>query len=102
METLLSSPNVAARYQAVQINTNDPGEALIALYDGLFRFLNVAKYGLRNNQRGRAGEAISKAHAIISEFYVALDHSKAPDLCANLAALYNFSLDRLTRANIKN
>jgi len=50
-------PNVAASYQAVQIRTDDPGEALIALYDGLFRFLNVARYGLRNGQRGRAGEA---------------------------------------------
>jgi flagellar secretion chaperone FliS len=101
MESLMN-PNVAARYQAVQIRTEDPGEALIALYDGLFRFLNVARYGLRNGQRARAGEAISKAHAIISEFYLALDHSQAPEMCANLAALYNFSLERLTTANVKN
>jgi flagellar protein FliS len=94
--------NVAARYQAVQIQTHDPGEALVALYDGLFRFLNVARYGLRNGQRGRAGEALSKAHAIISEFYLALDHQHAPDLCANLAALYTFCLDRITAANVKN
>ncbi len=94
--------NVAARYQAVQIRTEDPGEALVALYDGLFRFLNVARYGLRNGQRARAGEALSKAHAIISEFYLALDHSKAPELCANLSALYTFCLERLTTANVKN
>jgi flagellar protein FliS len=102
MESTLMTPNVAARYQAVQIRTEDPGEALVALYDGLFRFLNVARYGLRNGQRARAGEALSKAHAIISEFYLALDHSVAPELCANLAALYNFCLDRLTTANVKN
>jgi flagellar protein FliS len=96
------SSNVAARYQEVQIRTNDPGEALVALYDGLFRFLNVARYGLRNGQRGRAGEALSKAHAIVSEFYLALDHQQAPELCANLAALYNFCLERLTTANVKN
>ncbi len=94
-------PNVAASYQAVQIRTDDPGEALVALYDGLFRFLNVARYGLRNGQRGRAGEALSKAHAIVSEFYLALDHKQAPELCANLSGVYNFCLDRLTRANIK-
>src|SRR2546430_2290470 len=101
MESSLMSPNVAARYQAVQIRTEDPGEALVALYDGLFRFLNVARYGLRNGQRARAGEAISRAHAIVSEFYLALDHSQAPDLCANLAALYTFCLERLTNANVK-
>jgi flagellar protein FliS len=102
METSIMNPNVAAKYQAVQIRTEDPGEALVALYDGLFRFLNVARYGLRNGQRARAGEALSKAHAIVSEFYLALDHSQAPELCANLAALYNFCLERLTRANVKN
>ena len=96
------SSNIAARYQAVQIRTDDPGEALVALYDGLFRFLNVARYGLRNGQRARAGEAISRAHAIISEFYLALDHKQAPELCANLAGLYNFCLGRLTHANVKN
>src|SRR5882724_1539294 len=101
MEPNVMSANVAARYQSVQIRTNDPGEALVALYDGLFRFLNVARYGLRNGQRGRAGEALSKAHAIVSEFYLALDHKQAPELCANLAALYTFCLERLTRANIK-
>src|SRR5437588_1264224 len=102
MEPNVMSTNVAAKYQAVQIRTEDPGEALVALYDGLFRFLNVARYGLRNGQRARAGEALSKAHAIISEFYLALDHSQAPELCANLAALYNFCLDRVTKANVKN
>jgi flagellar protein FliS len=102
MQSNLMSPNAAARYQTVQITTNDPGEALIALFDGLFKFLNVARYGFRNNQRGRAGEGISKAHAIVSELYLALDHSKAPALCANLAAVYNFCLDRITHANLKN
>lgn len=95
-------PNVAARYQEVQITSSNPGETLIALLDGLFRFLNVARYGLRNQQRARAGEAMSKAHAIVSELYLSLDRSRAPDLCDNLAALYEFSLGRLTQANLKN
>lgn len=97
-----TTSNAAARYHAVQIRATDPGEALVALYDGLFKFLHIARYGLTNNQRGRAGEALSRAHAIISEFYLALDHTQAPDLCANLSALYNFCLDRLTTANLKN
>jgi flagellar protein FliS len=90
-----------SKYQAVQINTSSQGELLIALYDGLFRFLNVARYSLRNNKRGQASEALSKSHAIVTELYISLDHSVAPDLCRNLEALYDFSLHRIVQANLK-
>ena len=94
--------NIAARYQSVQITTSSPGELLITIYDGLFRFLNVARFGLLNGRRAQAGEAISKAHAILTELAVSLDTKHAPELCANLSALYDFSLHRLTQANLKN
>jgi flagellar protein FliS len=44
---------------------------------------------------------LSKAYAILSELYIALDHSIAPDLCANLEALYGFSMDRVMQASRK-
>jgi flagellar secretion chaperone FliS len=94
--------NIAAKYQTVQITTSSPGELLIKLYDGLFRFLNVARHGMTNGRRAQAGEAISRAHAIISELQMSLDHAQSPELCANLAALYDFSLRRITEANLKN
>ena len=33
---------------------------------------------------------------------MSLDTQHAPELCANLSALYDFSLHRLTQANLKN
>ena len=33
----------AARYAQVRDSTSTPGDLLLALYDGLFRFLNGAK-----------------------------------------------------------
>lgn len=42
---------------------------------------------------------MSKAHAIVSELLVALDREVAPELCDNLAAVYDFSLARLSDAN---
>src|SRR5690606_30489690 len=89
----------AARYKQVQQNTLTPGELLLALYDGLFRFLNGAKYCLSKGEAAKARELLCKAHAVVSELYVALDHNAAPELCANLAALYDFALSRLTAAN---
>ena len=99
----MQAESIVSRYQTVQITTSSPGETLIALYDGLFRFLNLARFGLANREhRARAGEAISKSHAIISEFLVALDPSHAPELCQNLSNIYNFCLERLIEANLKN
>lgn len=89
----------AARYKQVQQNTLTPGELLLALYDGLFRFLNGAKYSLSKGDVAKARELLCKAHAVVSELYVALDHKAAPDLCANLASVYDFALARMTDAN---
>jgi flagellar protein FliS len=91
--------SAASRYEQVKVTTSSPGEILLALYDGLFRFLRGAKACLENGQRPRASELLSKAHAIISELIIALDHKVAPELCTQLAALYDFSLDRIRVAS---
>jgi len=92
-------PAHIANYQSVQIRTSTPGEILIALYDGLFKFLQVAKHSIHNRKVARAGEALSRAHAILSELYGSLDHSQYPELCKSLSSLYEFCLMRLTYAN---
>jgi len=91
----------AARYALVRNTTSTPGELLLALYDGLFRFLNGAKACIENKQLPRARELLSKCHAIISELMIALDHDVAPELCAQLEGLYQFCLDRIQVASRK-
>jgi flagellar protein FliS len=87
------------RYQQVRATTSSPGEILIALYDGLFRFLKGARIQLERGERARAAELLSKSYAIVSELYIALDHSVHPELCANLEGLYGFAMDRITQAS---
>jgi flagellar protein FliS len=84
-----------SRYKQVVVSTSTPGELLLALYSGLFRFLKQARMLLEAKQRGRAAELVSKARAIICELDLALDHEVYPELCQNLTALYGFCLDRL-------
>jgi len=91
----------AQKYQKVREATASPGELLIALYDGLFGFLRGARLCMENKQTVRALELISKSRAIISELYIALDYSASAELCAQLAAIYDFCLDRLTVASTK-
>ena len=88
----------ASRYRQVVVSTSTPGELLLALYGGLFRYLKQARVLMEAKQRGRAAEQISKARAIIAELDIALDHEVSPELCQNLTALYGFCLDRLRLA----
>ena len=89
----------AERYKEVRDNTSTPGELLLALYEGVFRFINSARVCLENKQDARAREFVGKAYAVVSELLLALDHNAAPELCANLAAVYDFVLSRLSDAN---
>lgn len=91
----------AQRYTQVRMTTSTPGELLLALYDGLFRFLNQAKICMQAKQTTRSRELLSNSYAILSELYIALDHSVYPELCANLEALYGFAMDRVTHASRK-
>jgi flagellar secretion chaperone FliS len=86
------------RYKEVRLQTSTPGELLLALYDGLFRFLKGAKLCLENKQPARARELLGKAYAIVAELYLALDHTAAAELCRNLASVYDFCMTRLNDA----
>jgi flagellar secretion chaperone FliS len=87
------------RYKVIQQATITPGELLLALYDGLFRFMNGARYCIEKGEKPKAREFLCKAHAIVSELYMALDHKVNPELCGNLAAVYDFSMARLMDAS---
>lgn len=93
------SGKAAQRYNQVRTNTSTPGELLLALYDGLFRFLNGAKVCFENGERPRGRELVGKARAVVNELLLALDFSASPELCMNLAAVYDFVLSRLSDAN---
>ncbi len=93
--------SAAQRYSQVRMTTSSPGDLLLALYDGVFRFLNGAKICFERKEVPRGRELLSKAYAILSELYIALDHTLAPELCANLEALYGFSMDRVMLASRK-
>jgi len=87
--------NAALKYEQAQARTASPSELLLALYEGLFRFLRGSKICLENQQLVKARELLSRSYAILSELYIALDHSQAPQLCEQLAALYSFCMDQV-------
>lgn len=90
--------HAAQRYQQVRAATSKPSQILLALYDGLFRHLSSGRAFFANGQALPGRTHTTKAHAIVSELFIALDHDVAPDLCARLAGIYGFCLDELMAA----
>lgn len=91
----------AARYTQIRNTTATPGEVLLALYEGLFRFLNGARVCIEKKNLVPAREQLSKAYAIVSELYIALDFTASPELCGQLEGIYGFAMDRLMHASRK-
>ena len=88
------------RYKNVQVKTASPGELLVMLYDGLFRFLGEAKTAMESGERTRAAERISRSHQILQQLLGGLNREAAPELCENLEGLYLFSMRHIVNANI--
>ena len=96
----VASEGLARRaYQRVEAQTTSPGQILLRLYDGAIRFTRQAEQAIEAGDPAEKGKYLGKAMAIIDEFITALDHDAAPELCANLEALYLYFIHQLTVAN---
>ncbi len=89
------------RYKSVQVKTSTPGDLLMLLFDGCFRFMNEALAAMKAGERGKAGERIDRAHAILSELVSTLKPDIWPELCENLEAVYLFAMTHMVQANLK-
>ncbi|ABK42615.1 flagellar protein FliS [Magnetococcus marinus MC-1] len=87
-------------YKSSRANTASREDLLILLYEGAIRFLEKS---LQAHTAGTLSEhkmMLQRAMAIISELQNTLDFEKGGDLAMQLFDLYNYMLDRLTKANI--
>jgi flagellar protein FliS len=90
-----------AQYRSNEFHTASPAKIIVAFYDGAIRFMKLAKLALADKNYALKGQHLSRAHAIVSELRAELDHTRSPELCAELERLYTFVLDCITEANFK-
>lgn len=90
-----------AQYRASNVETASPAQIVVKLYDGAMKFMRQGQQAITTNDYARKGQALSKAHAIVSELQATLHAEHAPELCENLDRLYEFVLFRITEANRK-
>ena len=88
----------ALQYRSTRITTASPVSLVVSLYEGAMRFLREAIAHDAARELGPRGVALSRAHEIITELKVTLDHERAPELSAQLDGLYDFVLDRIGEA----
>lgn len=86
-------------YRQVDLESASKAQILDRLYLRFLRDCNDAKDAIGRNDVVSRANAINHANQIIMELVAALDHSLAPELCGNLASLYDYVLDRLIQAN---
>lgn len=96
------TPTGYACYRNVIANTTESKEKiLLMLYERALFSVKIARRGIEEKNPRLKGENISRALAILSELDCALDREKGGELAENLAALYRYSMNRLTFANIQ-
>ena len=93
--------NAYQRYTQGNIATEDPQKLIILLYDGIIRFLNLAKVDIENKDYMAANYHFIKARSIITELLSALDLEKGGEIAKNLYALYWFLFEKIVEANMK-
>ena len=101
------SPRAANAYQRINVETSmhtiDKHQLVSLLYEGLINAIATARGAMaRGDVLGKCN-AISKALRILEEgLSTALDRVDGGELAQNLGALYDYCLQRLIQANIRN
>lgn len=89
-------------YKRTEVNTSDNVRIISMLYDGAINFIRVAKRKMEQNDTAGKGLYLVKATAIVAELSSSLNMEAGGEIAGNLRRLYNYVLDRLLYANMKN
>ncbi|OAB41859.1 flagellar export chaperone FliS [Paenibacillus antarcticus] len=87
------------KYRQSSVQTSNPAQLVLMLYDGAIRFVKAGVEGIRNSDLQKANDNLGKAQTIISELMSTLDHSY--DISKNLYSLYDYMNFLLIQSNIK-
>ncbi|GAB6100045.1 flagellar export chaperone FliS [Halanaerocella petrolearia] len=92
--------NPYQKYKNTQVETASQEKLLLMLYDGAIKFTKQGIKGIKEEDYELTNNALNKVQAILSEFQTTLDHDQAPELTADLDALYDYMKRRLIKGNV--
>jgi flagellar protein FliS len=91
----------ANAYRRVDLESAPRTQIVERLFERFDRDLVVARDAFAKRDILTKSSAIDHALQIVSELAASLDHAAAPELCAQLAALYDFVSHQLVIASAK-
>lgn len=94
---MIASPYEKYRQSSVQ--TSNPAQLVIMLYDGAIRFIKASIKGLEEQNFEQVNLYLGKAQTIISELMSTLDHNY--EVSKGIYSLYEYMNYLLIQANIK-
>ena len=94
------NPQAAQNYLRTRVMTATPEQLQMMLFDGALRFAEQGRIALLAQNWEQSYNNISRCQKIIVELTSSLRHDVNPELCTQLAALYNFAYRKLVEANI--
>jgi flagellar protein FliS len=83
------------RYAVTQNETASKERLMVLLFQAALRHIRTAATALEAGRPAEANTPLAKASDIVAELMSTLDHSKSPQLCAQLMDVYMFVADRL-------
>ncbi len=95
----MAAYNLHQQYQQNSVMTASPEELTLMLYNGVIKFITLAKVMIEQKDIEKSNNAILRAQAIINELNITLDMKY--EISNNLRQLYEFMLEKLLDANIK-
>ncbi|WP_413378398.1 flagellar export chaperone FliS [Alkalihalobacillus sp. 1P02AB] len=96
----MATAQMQATYKQNALKTASPGELTLMLYNGCLKFMKQAEKAMVAEQTEARNTAITKAQNIIRELMVTLKTDS--ELGMNMMRMYDFTLNRLIDANVKN
>lgn len=94
------SSQLQATYKQNAMNTASPGELTLMLYNGCLKFIKQGKKAIEEENIEARNISINKAQNIIRELMVTLKTDS--ETGRDMMRIYDFILNRLIDANIKN
>lgn len=87
-------------YKKVDLESAPKDQILDRLLERCLADLGGARQAIVDGRIELKANLLRHAQAIVQELQASLDHTRAPELCANLDRLYSFASEKITIANM--
>jgi len=93
------SVRAANAYRRVDLESAPKTQIVERLFERFAQDLELARTAIAARDVQARANALDHALRIVIELKASLDSNAAPELCANLAALYDFAIGRIGESN---